>query len=63
MEQLSKLELFRLLEIVQHVMDVAMMDDAGITWGLEDELREAREMLKKAIKTKKNNVDNNSLHP
>lgn len=59
MEQLSNLELKRLLHILNNIMDTVIADDAGITWGLEDEVMEAQSMVKKALKTKNNN-DNNS---
>lgn len=52
MEQLSKLELLRLLEIVDNISAVVEADEEGITWGLEDDLMEAEKMIKKAIKTK-----------
>lgn len=52
MEQLSKLELFRLLDIIDNIYAVVEADEEGITWGLEDDLIEAQEMIKKAIKTK-----------
>jgi hypothetical protein len=52
MERLSKLELERLLEIVDSVMAVVEADEEGVTWGLEEDLMEAEEMLVKALKTK-----------
>ena len=45
----------RLLEIIHNVQDVVKTDDVGITWGLEDDLMEAEDMVRKAIKIKKNN--------
>jgi hypothetical protein len=50
MEKLSQLELQRLLEIVDNVMCVVEADQEGVTWGLEDDLMEAEEMLKKALR-------------
>lgn len=50
MDRLSILEVERLLEVVEHVLDICNGDDEGITWGLEDELLEARTMLRKALK-------------
>lgn len=50
MDRLSVLEVERILEIVDHIIDVCRSDDEGITWGLEDELLEARSMLRKALK-------------
>lgn len=51
MDKLSPLELKDLLEIVDHGIVICRNDDAGITWGYEDELYRAREMLRKALKT------------
>lgn len=51
MDRLSVLEVERLLEIVEHIMTVCRDDDQGITWGLEDELLEAKTMLRKATKS------------
>lgn len=51
MERLSLLEIKRLLEIVENISRVVEADDAGITWGLEDDLMEAEHMLRKAIKS------------
>jgi hypothetical protein len=52
MERLSKLELLRLIEIVENIQDIVEADDEGITWGLEEDLIEAHEMLTKAYKSK-----------
>lgn len=52
MEQLSKLEVERLREIIENIYNIVKADDVGVTWGLEDDLIEADEMLKKALKTK-----------
>lgn len=60
MEQLSNLELKRLLHILNNIMDIVIQDDAGITWGLEDDVMEAQQMVKKALKTKNNNDNNPS---
>lgn len=51
MERLSVLELQRLLEIVENISRIVEDDDAGITWGLEDDLMEAEHMLRKALKS------------
>jgi hypothetical protein len=52
LEALSKLELLRLKEIIENIALVVQEDDAGITWGLEDDLMEAEDMIRKALKTK-----------
>lgn len=49
MDKLSKLEFQRLYEILLNVADVVQADDAGITWGLEDDINEALEMVKKGV--------------
>lgn len=53
MEPLSKLELYRLLEIIYNVQDIVESDEEGITLGLEDDLMEAEDMLRKALKIAK----------
>lgn len=52
MEQLSKLELLRLLEIIEEGMVICENDYECVTGNYDELLQEAEDMVRKALKTK-----------